>query len=256
MVGRVDAQVQHDDVVYLLLNRPSSGNALDPDTVDRLHRELSVAEANPNCLAVVLQAEGPAFCAGADVQACKELMKSPADLLAFFDKGRRLMERLVASRLMSIAVVNGLAAAGGLELVSAVDVVIATESAKFADRHANFGFLPAFGATSLLPVRVGRGVATSILLGTRELDAHAAYDAGLVHRVCSPDEIMDVVEEELNQLRNIGVGALADMKSLINVMEPLNFEPEIDAVRDFSEMGGYDPTRFITRKKQDPDSSR
>lgn len=142
MVGLVATTGQHDDVVYLWLRRPRQGNALDPETVNRLHGELSAAESNPECLAVVIRAEGSNFCAGADVKASKELMNDPDRLLSFFAEGRRLMERLVSSRLVSIAVVQGLAAAGGLELVTAADIVIATDEALFADRHATYGYLP------------------------------------------------------------------------------------------------------------------
>ena len=133
--------LQHDGVASLWLRRPSHANALDPETVQRLHRELSFAEEKPECFAVVIRAEGSSFCAGADVPASKALMEKPESLLSFFDEGRRLMERLLTSRLVSIAVVHGLAAAGGLELVAATDLVIAAENAKFVDRHARYGFL-------------------------------------------------------------------------------------------------------------------
>ena len=255
MVGLVETTGQHDNVVHLWLRRPSQGNALDPETVNRLHYELSAAESRPECLAVVVRAEGSAFCAGADVKACMNLIHSPNQLLAFFAEGRRFMDRLVNSRLLSIAVVQGLAAAGGLELVTATDFVIATDSALFADRHTAFGFLPAFGATSLLPLRVGDSIARSMLFGKRELDATAAQSVGLVHRICSAHEVDDVIEQELSHLRSVGVGALTSMKHLINSMEPTRLELETSAVRRFSEMGGYDPSRFIGRAERGQDSA-
>lgn len=256
MIGLVETTGQHDHVVHLWLRRPQQGNALDPETLNRLHDEFSAAEARPECLAIVVRAEGSTFCAGADVRASIELIHDHARLLAFFAEGRRFMDRLVKSRLISIAVVQGLAAAGGLELVTAADIVIATEGALFADRHATFGFLPAFGATSLLPVRVGDSVARSMLLGKRELNADAARRVGLVHRACSFEGVDSVIKQEVDRLKAIGAEALAKMKSLINALEPVSLESETAAVRRFSESGGYDPSRFIERAGRDQQSMR
>jgi enoyl-CoA hydratase/carnithine racemase len=246
----VVVSLQHDGVASLWLRRPSHANALDPETVQRLHRELSFAEEKPECFAVVIRAEGSSFCAGADVLASKALMEKPESLLSFFDEGRRLMERLLTSRLVSIAVVHGLAAAGGLELVAATDLVIAAGNAKFVDRHARYGFLPAFGATALLPIRVNRRVATTMLLGGRVFDASTALAVGLVHRVCRLEEIEEVVNEETTRLGRCAVGALSDMKVLVNRMAPVTFEPERIAVRSFNHEHGYDPSRFISRAEQ------
>lgn len=256
MVGHVETPGQYDHVVQLWLRRPRHGNALDPETLNRLHDEFSAAEARPECFAIVFRAEGLTFCAGADVRASKEMIHDHVRLLAFFAEGRRFMDRLVRSRLISIAVVQGLAAGGGLELVTAADIVIATEEALFADRHATFGFLPAFGATSLLPVRVGDSVARSMLLGKRELNADAARRVGLVHRDCSIEDVDAVIEQEVDRLNAIGADALADMKSLINALEPVSFESETTAVRRFSESGGYDPSRFIAHAGRDRQSVR
>lgn len=241
---------QHDGIASIWLRRPSHANALDPATVQRLHRELSVAEERPDCFAVVIRAEGSSFCGGADVLASKALMDKRESLLSFLDEGRRLMERLVTSRLVSIAAVHGLAAAGGLELVAATDIVIAAENARFADRHAKYGFLPAFGATALLPVRVNRRVATTLLLGGRVLDAPTALALGLVHRVCRLEEIDEAINEETARLARCDLEAISDMKELVNRMAPVTFEAERLAVRRFSHENGYDPSRFISRAEQ------
>lgn len=256
MVGLVVTIGQQEKVVHLWLRRSRHGNALDPKTVVRLHGELSDAESNPECLAVVIRAEGSNFCAGADVKAGMELMHNPEQLLSFFADGRRLMERLVKSRLVSIAVVQGLAAAGGLELATAVDIVIATDTALFADRHATYGFLPAFGATALLPIRVGNNVARNLLLGKQELNVSTAKSVGLVHRCCSPDEVDQVVEQEISRLKSIGSDALSSMKNLINVLAPVSFEKEALAVRQFCEAGGYEPSQFTERGELGQDSGR
>lgn len=241
---------QYDGVAHLWLRRPSRANALDPETVQRLHRELSLAEARPECFAVVIRAEGSSFCAGADVFSSKALTEKPESLMTFFDEGRRLMERLVTSRLVSIAVVHGLAAAGGLELVAAADLVIAAENAKFVDRHARYGFLPAFGATALLPIRVNRRVATTLLLDGRVLDAQTALAVGLVHRVCRNEEIDEAINEETTRLGRCAVEALSNMKGLVNRMAPVTFDAERIAVRRFNHEYGYDPSRFISRAEQ------
>ena len=226
------------------LARPRHGNALDPLSISNLLVDLESAEMNPNCVALVIRAAGPAFCAGADVKACGELMENPASLLGFFDSARRLMRMLVETRLITIAAVQGLAVAGGLELVCACDIVLATTEAHFSDRHVRNGFLPAFGATSLLPRRIGQRRAQLMLLGGGSLDFESAQRVGLVTATSKPEEFDSLISSITSKIEQHTPSAISDLKGLINRLSEINFSHERSAVADYLHAGGYRISNF------------
>lgn len=222
------------------LDRPERGNALDHATVVALHRELDLAEADPDCVAFSISGTGTAFCAGADVTESIGLLDRPDDLLAHFTQAREFADRLATGRLVSVAVVHGLAAAGGLELVTACDLVVAGRSARFADRHARYGFVPAFGATARLTHRLPRAVAAWLLLGDGELDADGAHRAGLVSMVVDDDHLGRTVEDLHDRLAGLDATALESIKRLMD--DPAEAEAVADEARAVAAhlaAGGY-----------------
>lgn len=221
--------------VTVWLDRPEQGNALDRTTIDMLHRALDDAETHAHAL--VVRARGAAFCAGADVRDALALLEAePAALLEFFDRARDFMARLVSSPIVSVAVVQGLAAAGGLELATACDIVVATPQARFADRHLRHGFLPAFGATTLLPRKIGERHARAMLLAGVEHDAVSARRIGLVDLLVDDDGI----EQFISTLDTLDAGAVRGVKAMGGRMRP-DFAAEQAAVAAFNARGGYRP---------------
>lgn len=241
-------EVEHlaESVYLVCLDRPLLGNALDPDSITSLDQHLTIAESDPKYSVFAISATGSAFCAGADVTTSKKLMENPDDLLQFFKLARSLMLRLHSTRLVSVAIVAGLAAAGGLEMVAACNVVIASESATFADRHARYGFIPSFGGTALLPLKIGYAQAAWLMLADGKYSAREAHAAKLVSQVF---EDAQFPEESINQLNKIGAlnsAALNPIKKLLNhaVDISLAFDRELSEVERHLQSGGYS-TKFI-----------
>jgi enoyl-CoA hydratase/carnithine racemase len=227
---------QTSTVSTVWLERPEHGNALDRATIERLHLALDAAESGEHVHTLVVRSRGAAFCAGADVRDAMTLLeRDPAALLAFFDRARDVMARLVASPILSVAVVQGLAAAGGLELATACDLVIATPQARFADRHLRYGFLPAFGATTLLPRKIGERRSRAMLLAGIEHDAASASRIGLVD--VAVDDIADV-DRHLNDLGTLERDAIAGVKAS-TTRARLDLAAERLAVSAFNDRGGY-----------------
>ena len=228
--------------------RPEKGNALDPDTVDFLHHELTRAESSPTTVGFVLTATGKAFCAGADVDACTAMMGDVDDLLDFFTFARTLTLRLATTRLVTVAAVNGLAAAGGLELAASCDIIVASDSARFADRHARYGFVPSFGATAHLPRKIGRAQAAWLMLADGTFDAHRALVAGLVSHVVPTSAFSEELSSFIERLAGLDPAALASMKSLIADQAGLEaaLSAEARAVESHARAGLYAgrPTDF------------
>jgi len=137
-----------DGALWLTLNRPAALNALTPEVVLGLDRALAAAERDERARAVVLTGSGRAFCAGADLKHVRETAAGDEGAVsAFLDSVLGVMTRLEKFPKPVIAAINGLALAGGLELVLCCDLVIAARSAKLGDAHANFGLLPGGGSS-------------------------------------------------------------------------------------------------------------
>lgn len=246
MPQKVEVEHLAESVYLVCLDRPLLGNALDPDSITSLDQHLTIAESDPKYSVFAISATGSAFCAGADVTTSKKLMENPDDLLQFFKLARSLILRLHSTRLVSVAIVAGLAAAGGLEMVAACNVVIASESATFADRHARYGFIPSFGGTALLPLKIGYAQAAWLMLADGKYSAREAHAAKLVSQVF---EDAQFPEESINQLNKIGAlnsAALNPIKKLLNhaVDISLAFDRELSEVERHLQSGGYS-TKFI-----------
>lgn len=246
MPQKVEVEHLAESVYLVCLDRPLLGNALDPDSITSLDQHLTIAESDPKYSVFAISATGSAFCAGADVTTSKKLMENPDDLLQFFKSARSLMLRLHSTRLVSVAIVAGLAAAGGLEMVAACNVVIASESATFADRHARYGFIPSFGGTALLPLKIGYAQAAWLMLADGKYSAREAHAAKLVSQVF---EDAQFPKESINQLNKIGAlnsAALNPIKKLLNhaVDISLAFDRELSEVERHLQSGGYS-TKFI-----------
>lgn len=178
---RVDVDTAHG-VATVTLDRPEARNALNSSLIAALNAAYDTVLDNDAVGAVVLTGADPAFCAGMDL---RELGSDAGNLsLDFFT-------RLWESSTPVIAAVNGAAVTGGLELVLACDIVVASEKARFADTHARVGVVPGAGMSVLLPQAVGVRLARELSLTGRFLGAEEARQAGLVNRVVPHGDLLD-----------------------------------------------------------------
>ena len=134
-----------DHVAWITINRPDATNALARETVIEIDQALQLLEARADVHALVFTGQGRAFCAGGDLKYFKgnrgqrrheQVPRLPEPLPEHVPPRRELPHP-------TIAAVNGVAVAGGMELIISCDLVIAAESAKIGDGHANFGIIRA-----------------------------------------------------------------------------------------------------------------
>jgi enoyl-CoA hydratase/carnithine racemase len=159
-------------------------NAISRAVAVGILEELTAAEADPACRALVLTGEGDRyFSAGADLT---ELAgDAPGDLAGSIE----VTGRLEASRLPVLAAVNGIAYGGGCEIALACDLRICAEDARFGQPEIKLGIIPGWGGTQRLPRLVGRGPALEMLLTGDPIDAARALSCGLVTRVVPPGRL-------------------------------------------------------------------
>ncbi|MGH8347811.1 MAG: enoyl-CoA hydratase/isomerase family protein [Pseudomonas sp.] len=205
---------QGDSVLWLKLNRPQALNSLTLSLVNALTKAIDDAQNDPDVRVIVLTGEGRAFCAGADL---KDPARSRPESGAEFVKAiGALTELIEASTKPVIAAINGIAVAGGLELVLACDLVIAAESARIGDAHSNYALFPGAGATVRLPRKVGLNNA-KLLMFTGDMHPASEWKAlGLVNLVIADDAFIGGVADLAKKLATKSPLILARMKQALN----------------------------------------
>jgi enoyl-CoA hydratase len=133
---------------------------------------------------------------------------------AFISTAHRVMNRIAHCRRPVVAACQGLALAGGFELMLACDVVIASADARFGDQHAQYGLLPGFGASQRLPRLIGLRRALDLFYSARWLDAQTALDWGIVNQVVEPERLHEVALDYCAKLATRSRIGIATMKRL------------------------------------------
>jgi enoyl-CoA hydratase len=173
--------------VTLVLNRPDQLNAIDWPMLDALDAALDAISADRSVRGVLVTGAGRAFSAGGDLVGYQTLQRDRERFPRFVAELHRIFGRLGTLPVPAVALVNGVAAAGGLELLLNCDFAIAAASARIGDAHLNFGQMGGGGALTLLPRAVGRARAAELVFTGRFLDAGEAAEWGLVNRVVADE---------------------------------------------------------------------
>jgi enoyl-CoA hydratase/carnithine racemase len=179
-------------VARLTLDRPAKRNALSRDLLTRLGAALDRLGPDPAVRALVLAANGPAFCAGHDLG--EMVGRDEAEYRDLFALCTRVMQQLRRLPQPVIARVHGLATAAGCQLVAACDLAVASEEAAFATPGVKIGL---FCTTPMVPLvrAVPAKPAFEMLLTGRPISARRAYELGLVNRVVPARELDEAVRD-------------------------------------------------------------
>jgi enoyl-CoA hydratase/carnithine racemase len=175
---------------WVTLNRPEARNALSFDVLDGIEGAFVLAASDASVRVVVLAANGPVFCAGADLKMVLGALDGEG-VTPFLRRAAEVFDQVARHPQPVIAAVQGLVVAGGLELVLACDLVVAAESATFGDGHTRYGLFPAAGGATRLPRRIGANRAKHLLFTAETWTATRMYEAGLVAEVVSPDALIE-----------------------------------------------------------------
>ncbi len=210
----LDYQVE-DGVLTLTLNRPDRMNAFNGLMRRELIAAFDAADADDAVRVVIMTGAGRAFCAGADLKEVAGANHEPGqpDLLDLVDHTFGLMRD---GPKPVIAAVNGLAMAGGLEMVMACDLVFAAESAKLGDAHSNFGVFPGAGGAAILPRRIGLNRAKYLLFSGENVSAQDMMDWGLVNKVIADEDLRQAVQAFTDRLAEKSPAVLRRMKTVSN----------------------------------------
>jgi enoyl-CoA hydratase len=192
----------HGPIALVTLNRPEKLNALNNELIGALIAALDDMEADRSVRAIVITGAGRAFSAGADIAEFEPHMKAgPAEAIArFMRPGHRMTRRVETFPKPIIAAVNGLAFGAGCELVEAIHLALAADTAVFSKAEINIGIIPTFGGTQRLPRNVGPKAATELILTGRRFDAKEAFQLGLVNRIVAGSDLLKEAIALANEL--------------------------------------------------------
>ncbi|HSB61518.1 MAG TPA: enoyl-CoA hydratase-related protein [Vicinamibacteria bacterium] len=199
-------------VATVTLARPEKRNALDTPTVRGLGAAFDRCEADRSVRVVVVRGEGPAFCAGMDLDELRRQQQAPADP----EHGvTLLLQRIERFPLPTIAMIQGPAMAGGCELALHCDLRLAADTARFAMPLARLGLIVPFPLGRKLVEELGPGPTRELLYTGQTMDARRALEIGLVHRVVPPAALAATTYELARAVAANAPLALAGLKAVV-----------------------------------------
>ena len=198
-----------DHVASLVLDSQHNRNALSRQLVSELYDGLDRAENEDDVKVVLVRANGPTFCSGADMsEASADGMEKAAGVLVDLQRRIATLTKPVVTR------VNGNVRAGGIGIVAASDIAVSAEHATYAFTEVRLGLTPAAISLSVLPRMTDRAAALTFLTGD-VFDGRAAEQMGLVTRAVSADLLNLEVDEICAALAKGNPQGLRETKALI-----------------------------------------
>lgn len=204
--------VEPDGTAHLTLDRPAKRNALDMDMVASLRACVADIADRDDVRVVVVRGAGGTFSAGADIA---DWVDPPHDVAAARSKaGGEAFHAIAALAVPSLAVIEGQAFGGGLELALACDLRLATSDARLGLPELGLGNLPSWGGTSRLVDIAGLGVARHLLLSGELISGERAAELGVVSSAHAGDDLEAAVTATTGRLLGAEPTALALAKQV------------------------------------------
>jgi enoyl-CoA hydratase/carnithine racemase len=226
-----------DGIAWITLNRPERMNAITVALSGELEKAIVELGNDPTISVVIIRGADGNFCAGGDFDEVELLRpQGPDALRQLFVAFRRACEAIAHVEAPVVAAVEGVAMAGGFELMQASDIALVSEDARIADNHIKFGWIPGGGSTQRLARLVGRQQALGLLLSGDRISGADAVRLGLAYRSFPQPEFDDGVRRFAADLAARQREAVTSVKRLVyaglEVALSAGLEDEIDSVVD------------------------
>ncbi len=241
-------------VAWLRLARPERGNPVDQAFLQELQEACDAVNDDAEVRVAVLTGDGGVFSRGWELPPAGETASALAAMRRRPGGGQPFagLERMAQP---VIAAVNGAAQGAGLELALACDIRIAAPEASFSLPETSLGVLPMAGATQRLPRRVGRAIASEMILAGAELDADQALRAGLVTHVAPAGRLEALAEEIAGRISTRGPIAVRYAKEALRrglempLAEALRFETDLTIILQTTEDRAEGVRAFVEKRR-------
>jgi enoyl-CoA hydratase len=178
---------RRDEVAVLTLERQEALNALSFQVLDEISAAFDQMATMDVRALIITGAGSKAFCAGADIKELRN--RSLTEQKRGLERGQAIFAKLDTLPVASVAVINGYAFGGGLELALAATFRLATRNAKVGLPEIKLGLIPGYGGTQRLPRVIGQARALEMIMTGRTVDADEALAMGLVNRLVDGDPV-------------------------------------------------------------------
>jgi enoyl-CoA hydratase/carnithine racemase len=205
-----------DGVLWARINRPSALNALNETVLASIFKVLDQIEHDQDIRVLVLTGTGRAFSVGLDIDCLTRGFEDHAYFRFLLAQVTGICRRIEESPVPVITAINGLARAGGFEMILASDFSFAASDAKIGDNHLLFSVMPGGGASQRAPLRLGTQRAKELIFTGRWMSAQEAAEAGLVLGHFPPQELEGAVTEFAQSMTMLSRNCLAATKRAMN----------------------------------------
>jgi 2-(1,2-epoxy-1,2-dihydrophenyl)acetyl-CoA isomerase len=232
--------VENDGNVRIItLNRPEKLNAITLEMATELNRAVKDAANDDSVKCVVITGKGRAFSSGGDVNEMGEHLPKAGDLFyKLTEQIHSCFTTILTMRKPVVNSLNGIIAGGALGFALAGDYRIAGESAMMLSAHFKRGFVPAGGATYLLPKLIGLGRTQALFFGGKTLNSSEMMEWGLVHEVVEDKYLNERTLEMARELASGPTDAIAETKRLLVESDTLSLDKELKKERERNRESG------------------
>ena len=251
-----DILFQQDGALAVLtVNRPEVLNALRTQTKKEIEAALEEVISNPEIRGLLIVGSGKAFISGSDISEIG-IDRPGEETTQMSSRMHALLNKLATLKKPTMAVINGYALGGGLELALACDLRVCCLEVKMGLPEIDLGVLPCYGGTQRLPRIVGAGFAKELLFTGRMLSGEEALHAGIVNRVFDKETLLDDAKAWMNQITERSAAALYYAKVCVDeglelsLKEGLALESRVAGILVETTEAKENVTAFLNKRKK------
>ncbi|MFL2939694.1 MAG: enoyl-CoA hydratase/isomerase family protein [Candidatus Poseidoniales archaeon] len=223
----------NENIRTITLNRPEKLNSINLKMATELNQAVNNAANDKAVQCLIITGEGRAFSSGGDVNEMGDHLPKAGDLFyKLTEQIHSIFSTILRTEKPVINSLNGVVAGGSLGFALAGDYRIASESALILSAHFKRGFVPAGGATYILPRLIGLGRTQALFFGGKTLNSEEMLEWGLVHEVVSDDELKQRTMEMAKEIAAGPRTALAETKKLLLDSDSLSLDEELRRERE------------------------
>lgn len=205
-----------DGIGYITINRPAALNALSSEVLTDLNLVLDEVEKHEDIRVVIVSGQGDkAFVAGADIKEMDQM--SPIQAFEYMTYANDTFTRLSDLTQPTIAVLNGYALGGGLELALSTDIRIGFEKTMVGFPEVGLGIIPGFAGTQRMSRLIGTSKTKELIYTARIVKGNEAYDLGILNKLVPAEELMSSAEELAKSIMKNAPLAVEKAKHVIQV---------------------------------------
>jgi methylglutaconyl-CoA hydratase len=212
---------KNKNIAKVILNRPEVHNSFNNLLIDELYDVFDKLKEDKEIRVIILTGNGKSFCSGADLNWMKSVVNySYEQNYAESLKLANLLHLIFTHPKPVICRINGSAIGGGVGLISACDILISVDNAKFGFSEVSLGLVPAVISPFVIS-RIGEDQSRELFITGERINTEKAKQIGLLNYIVKPEELDSLVEEKVNLILKNGPDAVMKAKELIfNVCHP------------------------------------